>query len=252
MTSRKPQLIGIGFSPWTEKARWALKHHALPYSYHEHLIIFGMPELRWRLGRWTGPLTVPALRDGDQVLMDSWDIAQYAERNGQGSALFPKENSERIEHYNALSEKALSAARALVASRLLRSPEAKAEVLPSFVPGPLRPALSLLASLGVSYIRSEFEISGETDAQALSDLREVWSGLARDLKSSGGDYLLGGSLSYADIAMAVTLQALEPTARTPVGPAYRKCWASPELRDEFSGLLDWRDRLYQRHRPVSA
>ena len=42
-------LYGIAYSPWTAKARWALDHHKIPYRYREHLILFGMPELRWRL-----------------------------------------------------------------------------------------------------------------------------------------------------------------------------------------------------------
>src|SRR4051812_4751156 len=54
-------LVGIGFSPWTQKARWALDHHGLGYRYHEHLILFGMPQLHWQMRKWREPLTVPAL-----------------------------------------------------------------------------------------------------------------------------------------------------------------------------------------------
>ena len=44
-----PELIGIRYSPWTEKARWS-PDHRIPYRYTEHLIMLGMPELRVKTG----------------------------------------------------------------------------------------------------------------------------------------------------------------------------------------------------------
>ena len=165
------QLIGIAYSPWTEKARWALDHHRHPYRYREHLILFGMPELRMRTGKWRGPLTVPTLieeRDGGgrEVLGDSWDIARHADRSGDGAVLFPDAELARIEKYNALSERALDAIRIVFSARLLADPEAKAEALPAFVPGPLRRPLAGMATVGVAYIAREFGYSFEDRQRA--------------------------------------------------------------------------------------
>jgi glutathione S-transferase len=253
------QLIGISYSPWTEKARWALDHHRKPYRYREHLILFGMPELRLRTGKWTGPLTVPALiEEGPQgskeVIGDSWDIARHADRQGEGARLFPESEFAQIEKYNRLSEEALDAVRILFSARLMKDPEAKAEALPSFVPRPLRRPLAGIASVGVAYIAHEFGYSVQDVERALAELRDIYSELSRDLQAAGGDYLVGGRFSYADIAMATTIQGLEPSKDAPVrfGEALRRCWGAAELQEEFKGLLEWRDRLYTRHRGTSA
>ena len=71
-------LYGIAYSPWTMKARWALDHHKIPYRYREHLILFGMPELRWRLKKPFGDITVPLLvNGGGNSVMDSFEIARH-------------------------------------------------------------------------------------------------------------------------------------------------------------------------------
>lgn len=221
----------------------------MSYRYREHLIIFGMPELRFRTGRWSGPLTVPVMVQGKKVLLDSWGIARHADEAGTGAKLFTEADLARIEKYNALSEKSLDAVRILLTSRILQDPEAKREVLPSFLGGPLRPLFSWLATLGTNYVRREFGYTQEDQNRAEGNAHEIWAELARDLQASGGEYLIGGRLTYADIAMAVTLQGVEPTQAGPkLGPAYSRCWSTPSMQSEFRGLLEWRDRLYARHR----
>jgi glutathione S-transferase len=238
------------FSPWTEKARWALDHHGVSYRYKEHLIIFGMPVLRWKMRRWRGDVTVPAYVDGRVVCGDSWDIARLAEKQGHGAPLFPPEELPRIETYNWLSERALESLRILASLRLLESPEAQAEVLPPFVPGPLRRWLVGVARFAVAYIQREFGFGPESRAQALEQARSVWAELLRELRAAGGQYLLGGRLTYADVAMAVAVQGLKPVSVGPMRlpPAYERCWTTPELQDEFAELIRWRDRIYERHR----
>jgi glutathione S-transferase len=252
-------LIGIAYSPWTEKARWALDHHRHSYLYREHLILFGMPELRIRTGKWRGPLTVPTLIEereggGKEVLGDSWDIARHADRGGGGAQLFPEAELARIEHYNRLSERALDAIRIVFSARLLEDPEAKAEALPTFVPHGLRRGLAGMASVGVAYIAREFGYSVADRERAEAELRSIYAELARDLRAAGGDYLVGGRFSYADIAMAATVHGIEPTPEAPakLGPATVRCWSSSELKKEFGELAAWRDRLYAKHRSASA
>ncbi len=35
------RLIGLHYSPWTEKARWALDRQRVPYAFEEHLPMLG-------------------------------------------------------------------------------------------------------------------------------------------------------------------------------------------------------------------
>ena len=79
---RRGELIGIGYSPWTEKARWALDHHGIDYRYSEHLILFGMLPLRIKLGKLSRrqamvkrpkillqPLAAASLRNDDDIVI---------------------------------------------------------------------------------------------------------------------------------------------------------------------------------------
>jgi glutathione S-transferase len=54
--------------------------------------------------------------------------------------------------------------------------------------------------------------------------------------------------------MASALQGVSAVADDyiPLGPATRAVWTQPELAAEFSDLVAWRDRLYERHRRQGA
>jgi glutathione S-transferase len=40
------KLVALHYSPWSEKARWALDHHGVAYRYEEYKILLGEPKLR--------------------------------------------------------------------------------------------------------------------------------------------------------------------------------------------------------------
>src|SRR5687768_11246992 len=103
------RLIGLSYSPWTEKARWSLDHHGLEYHYREHTILLGSPRLRLQSRRFTGRVTVPALLDEGRVFGDSHEIARRADEVGSGPTLFPSQEVEEIFRWNLLSERALQA-----------------------------------------------------------------------------------------------------------------------------------------------
>jgi glutathione S-transferase len=243
------ELYGIAYSPWTAKARWALDHHKIPYRYREHLILFGMPELRWRLRRFRGAVTVPALIAGKERIMDSFEIARHVDVMGSGTPLFPESNLPEIREVNRLSEKALDAARALTIFRILKDPEAQAEALPRFVPRSLRHLLRWIAPIGAHYIAREFNVGRKTVSGYEEDYREVLEDFRKRLARSGGAYLLS-AFSFADIATSVALQGLEPVSHPaiPMGPATRRIWRTPGLASEYPDLLTWRDGIFQRHR----
>lgn len=242
-------LFGISYSPWTAKARWALDHHKIPYRYREHLILFGMPELRWRLRKFCGDVTVPALVAGNVRIMDSFEIARHVDVTGSGSPLFPEGALPEIRDINRLSEKALDCARAFTIFRILKDDEAQEEALPGFVPKRLRPWLRWLAPIGARYIATEFNVWRKTATGYEEDYREVLESLRRKLADSGGAYLLG-RFSFADIAGALALQGIEPVNHPtlPMGPATRRIWSHPALAAEYKDLLEWRDLIFSRHR----
>ncbi len=244
------ELFALGYSPWSEKARWALDHYRVPYLEHEFLPIIGEAALRVRLKQLRGAISVPLLIDGEQVFRDSLDIAHHARQVGESTIdLFPAAHEHEIAVWNASSEAALSAARVLVSSKVLEDPAAKREALPS-MPSALHALMSPLANLGVAHLRRKYSYRG-ADEQHRQSLEQVLQSLQAAL-ADGRPYLLGDAFSYADVCMAVTLQCVRPVTDEfiALGPATRLAWSDERLASRFRALLDWRDELYQGHRVV--
>lgn len=255
--SSKPVLIGISYSPWTAKARWALDHHQIAYRYREHILMVGMPELRFRTGKWlSGDLTVPALCAKDGVWLDSWKIALHAEEIGSGKPLFGSADElAAIERFNGWSETAVDAMRSLLTRRIPLDPEARSEALAPIAPRFAHGMLSGVVKLGTRYIANQFGVGQElSDEHFLTEIHKVCIGLRDALAASGGRYLLGDrrGFSYADVVMAAALQGLKPVEHPSLklGPATRRAWGTPALAAEFPDLLAWRDRMYGEHRPT--
>lgn len=246
-------LIGEYFSPWTEKARWALDHHGIQHVYREHVPLLGEPLLRIRARRLTGRVSVPLMLTEGHILGDSFDIAQYADRIGRGSALFPADHGAAVATWNERSEVALAAARALYLGRVLRSRQAKIEMQPAFLPALVRRASIPVTDLAVAFLRRKYGVDAAGEA-AESALTHELDAVRRALASGGGNYLLGGGFTYADVTVAVTLQLVAPVddRYVPLGPATRASCRHEALAARYADLIAWRDDLYARHRGASS
>lgn len=252
LSGRPAELIGISYSPWTEKARWALDHHKLPYDYHEHLIMLGMPALRCKMKSLTGELTVPAYIEGETRVMDSYTIARHVDQFGERKKLFPAEHAEAIAKMNELSEAALDDGRALMMFRLSQDREAQKAALPPFIPKFARGALVGMVSMAMSYIDREFKVSAVELDQRRARLSQAFAELDRAVKNAKSDCLLG-DFTFADIAGASILHLAEPPAheylKLPSG--IRRAWGDPELKARYPQLLEWRDALYAKYRATT-
>ncbi|MGN7918110.1 glutathione S-transferase N-terminal domain-containing protein [Lysobacter sp. 22409] len=226
-------LVGESFSPWTQKARWALEHCSLPFGYREYTPTLSEPWLRWRMRQWTGAVSVPVLLTDVQVVRGSWDIARHADAQAGDGRLG---DFAAIAAWNELSEAALAEIRTRVVRGVLASPPALDEALACLLPAPLRPPLRFVARDAARRLDRKYQHLLVPGA-----LRRALEGLREGLDRSGSGYLFE-RFGYADIAMAVVLEGIAPIARTepPLGPAHRRCWSDPQLAQEFSDLLDWR------------
>lgn len=242
-------LIGAYFSPWSEKARWALDHHGVDYRYREHVPVLGELALRVRLRAIRGRVSVPALLFDGKALRESFDIARYADSIGTRRSLFPAEHGAAIAAWNARSEVALAAGRALYLDRLLRDPAAQVDMQPRAFPAWIRRASAPMTGAAIAFMRRKYAIGPEVLADAESTLDRELANLSHSL-SQNRPFLLGHSLTYADIAMAVTLQFVSPvdTKYVPLGASAIAVWTHPELAARYSDLVQWRDALYTQHR----
>jgi glutathione S-transferase len=245
-------LYGLTQSPWTEKARWALDHHAVPYRFHEHVPLLGEALLRIKArSRPRGTkASVPLLVDGDTTLCSSLAIARHADlcRTGsrRGALLFPAGAEGEVERWAELSNRILSAGRARVLAGLRSNREAQREALPPFVPALLRGALSPIAVTAALFLGAKHGVSAAPDVEAERTLRPA---LAEVRSALGGRPYLLSSFTFADIAVAASLQVLMPRARSSLGPATRAIWSNEALARDFEDLLAWRDAVYASDRP---
>jgi glutathione S-transferase len=238
-------LYGIPYSPWSEKARWALDHHGVPYAFHAHVPFLGEPLLRAKAGRLRGRATVPLLVDEAGTTTESFEIARRAEAIGRGRTLFPADRLNEIRRFNESSDRIMDVGRGVVLRNLLRDPQAQREALPPFVPDVVRWALTPMTRVATRFIARKYGASPRSDddrvvTAALQGLRAALDGKA---------YLLS-ELTYADIAMAAAMQFVSPVSDEyiPLGPATRSCWSLPHIARDFADLVAWRDELYRRHR----
>lgn len=169
-----PELLGLPYSPWTEKARFSLDARRVPYTFRHYQPLVGEPALRIKLRRPLGRVTVPVLTTGDgRVLADSMDIARWGDGRGEGPRLFPQEHEGAIARLVALSERGLAAGRALSLARMLDDDEALAEVLPRRLRGALGRAGVQVARVGIARTRRKYgadRADVETHLRALTDV----------------------------------------------------------------------------------
>jgi glutathione S-transferase len=236
-------LYEIPYSPWSEKARWALDHHRIPYHRVRHIVGLAVPRLRLRTRRLRGPATLPTLIDSGEVVMDSWNIALYADRIGGAVSLIPDHLHGEIARWNEETEQALSAGRALLMGRWMEWGEQGRSVEDGGWAGSafllkVR-ARVVLARYGAGKSREE---QRRRFVEFLDRLRE---------RLHGNCYLLD-QFSYADIAGAAPLQFIAPVANEyiPLSDSQRTLWTDVELARTAGPLLQWRDSLYERHRRV--
>ncbi|MDI1448993.1 glutathione S-transferase family protein [Polyangium sp. 6x1] len=248
MQAQKPRLYGIPFSPWSEKARWALDHHRIAYEEVEHYPIAGELRLRILLRKPTGRVTVPILADHGVLFTDSFDIARHADDVGAGPKLFPAGREAEIEAWNRRSEATLAALRAMLMLRLVDDPTFAKAALPRTTPKAIVPLLLPIGRRAIQFFVTKYRMrEGAETHRAVAE--EGLEALDKALPE-GQKYLLGAAFSYADIAMALALQGVSPVDKRfmPTGPGGRAGWTNPELAARYARLVAWRDELYEKHR----
>lgn len=238
-----PKLITLSYSPWSERARFALKHHGMAFEEVAHEPVVGELAWRFRTGRWLSRATVPVYLDGKTRLFDSFAIAKHVDGIGNGSKLFPSQHLAAIERWNAASERGLASARRRSLARTLTDDEALEDNLASLAPKGFRKPLLPVAKIGVQYMQAKYGASSVSESAIDDVLKEFREALAGKL------YLLG-EFTYADITMASALQMVDPVSNTyvPMLNSTRRTFRDEELAKKYPDLLQWRDAVYARYR----
>lgn len=242
----KYTFIALSYSPWSDKARWALRHHLIPFRERPYLPLIGAPLARLRSGKWRGPLSVPMLITKSQTLSDSLEIARFANRNGSGTNLFPDDHLNAIEQWNQCAESLMRAGRALLIVNMQNNRDAKIASLPHWLPLPIRRRSVFVADYVLRHLQRKYQCDQHTHKEWLDRMRSE----LQKLRSAAKPYLCG-QFTFADIAMSLSMQFVAPcdSRFLYIEPDIRPCWQQKDLESEFQDLLDWRDHLLVRHHP---
>lgn len=250
------ELLGLPYSPWTEKAKWALDVRGVPYRYRIYRPLIGEPALRIKTGRWRGTVTVPVLTDdAGRVYADSADIARFADEHGtqDGARLFPGDASREIAEWIDRSERVLEAGRVLSLHRTLESPEALRELVPRGIRNALGGLATVVGRTGVQRTLRKYRGSARSLAEheriARDGLDALRAAITRS-ESPGTPKTLLPRFSFADIAATQMLAFVTPPRfGLKLGKASRDGFTNPKLAADFADLLAWRDAIYEAHRP---
>ena len=237
------ELLGAAYSPWTERARFALEVRGVAYDFKPYAAMVGELGLRRKLGRWRGRVSVPVLTTEAGIIDDSVAIAHWANAQGTGVNLFPA----GVEPWIARSEVALEAGRALSLDRMLRDDAAAAEMVPRSLRRILGPLAGKLGHLGIARTRRKYgahTVGTEEHGRVLDEvLGELRAGL-------GGRETILPAFSFADITMAQVVAYVWPPAfGLRLGKASRVAFAGDARRHRYADLVAWRDALYEKYRP---
>ena len=231
------QLHQFRHSAFCEKVRLVLALKRLPYTVVE--VTPGLGQLA--LFRLSGQRQVPVLVDGPEVIADSSAIALYLEANNPSPALLPADPGERarVLLLEDWADTALAAGcRLALVQAAATDPVLRSALLPDSTPGPLRQLVSNLPSEVMGSVGEAFDsMLGAGERQRLLANLEQLAVLA-----DAQPYLVGSSLSLADVAVAAQLGLLLFPASS--GAPLAGCGVSgivdhPLLQPLFS----WRDRI---------
>jgi glutathione S-transferase len=244
-------LVLMPYSPWSERARWALDHHHIAYRPIEHLPMVYEPVLRVATAaiaknaeRLFIKPTVPILVHDGKLFADSLSIAEHAEEIGDGTQLFPDAVRADVLGWVDAADKLLDSGRSRMMDRLVDADAALLETLPP----PLRllgPVAVASARLGARFVRQKHADRTASAAEHEARMDAVLDRIERAL--DGKDYLTG-SFTFADAAIAAALDVVNVRASSPLGEASRKVWGEPQLAKVHPRVIAWRDRVYAERR----
>jgi glutathione S-transferase len=229
--SKARTLIQLSYSPWSERARWALDHQGIAYDTVEHIPFLGELRLRRVVGNRATRATVPVLLDGDSLLTESWDIVRYADRIGSGSKLIPESQEHEVRAWTELADQASSQGRALVVYSLLASDAALDEGLPFPLPSWLHTAMRPVTRFGLRWFARKYGLTRAPAKEYEDRVRPALDRLREAVKKS--PYVVGNGYIR-------------------LGPATRRAWTCPALEADYADVLRWRDNLYLEHRVRAA
>jgi glutathione S-transferase len=256
MSDAKPTLWQIDVSHYSEKARWALAFKGVEHRRRSPVPGGHIPVALWLTrGRQA---TFPVLTLDGRNIGDSTAIIAALEERHPDPPLYPEDPGDRrraldLEDY--FDEELGPHVRRLAFHELGRDRERFEAVVSRTAPGPLAKFPGAATAYARTYTALRFGARDERAAEVAGE--RVLAALDRldaELEAGGGEYLVGGAFTVADLTAASLLYPLVLPDEGPLPPDADP----PEGLERFRAPLKerpgfrWVAEMFRRHRRPRA
>jgi glutathione S-transferase len=249
-------LYQFPISHYCEKARWILDAKGLPYRL-QNLMPGAHRRIARRLAKGHG--SVPVLVDGDVALGDSTEIALHLERTYPSPPLLPPPGPERdrvLELEDSFDEVGVHVRR-WAYGQIIQGGANLGLLMFKEYPAPQRWLGRLMTPMIKAVLRRQYRIHPPEVEESRVKVLAGLDRLERELQNDPSRYLVGSSLTLADITAASLLGPLARIEGSPYAPQANMpppkaiAQMADEIRARPAG--QWLQRLYQqdRHRAQS-
>lgn len=237
----------LPYSPWSEKARWALDFHQIDYREENVTPVVDNLKFKFSARRPLKKVTYPILKLSYDYIFDSLEIVKWAEKNMKGKSIIDFADYSKIKKWNDFSDELLN----LIRYQTLIKAKLNWEILPPPIrlskktPQFLSREIVKTNKWGIEFILKKYPVEDVYQLDSL--IREKLNYLETEL--CGKDYLLD-QFSYADIAVSVCLQLFDPPDLKilKINPGMKAMFKDNPYIEEFPYLFRWRNNLYQNWR----
>lgn len=251
-SSDKPILWQIEISHYAEKVRWALDHKEIDHVRRSPLPGTHIP-IALFLTHGAHP-TVPVLQMDGRAIGDSTAIIAALDAKHLDRPLYPSKPDERaraLELEDWFDENLGPHARLLPFYELIQEPKLFGEVAAENVPGPLAKAKPVVGAYGRVYTSLRWGANKSDDAQRARDgIVAAFDKLEVELEKGDGEFLVGESLSVADVTAASLFYPIVVPPEGPLSPDLPRPAAMERFRESLSDRPGWRwvEETFRRHR----
>jgi glutathione S-transferase len=246
------ELYQFELSQYSEKVRLILDYKGLAYRKIEVTPGIGQVELF----RMTGQRQVPVLKDGNQIIADSTEIAKYLDRQYPDRPLIPTDPLQRglcllMEEW--ADESIGMKSRKVLFEAISQDQNFRKSLLPAATPDIVKSLVEFVPGEVLKVLGFGVGYSPDVVKSATADLKQDLEALCLLLLER--PYLIGDQPTLADLAVA----GLSMLIKFPEGqyldlPATLKGKGIPGLADSvvYEPFFTWRDRLYAQYRKAST
>ncbi|HEV2857962.1 MAG TPA: glutathione S-transferase family protein [Solirubrobacterales bacterium] len=251
-SSDKPILWQIDISHYAEKVRWALEYKEVDHVRRSPLPGTHIP-IALFLTRGAQP-TIPVLQMDGRAIGDSTAIIAALDAKYLDRPLYPAtpdDRSRALELEDWFDENLGPHTRLLPFYELIQEPELFGEVAAASVPGPLGKAKPVVGAYGRIYTSLRWGANKSEDAQrAREGIIAAFAKLEAELEKGDGEFLVGNSLSVADVTAASLFYPIVVPPEGPLPPELPRPAGLERFRESLSSRpgYRWVEETFRRHR----